>query len=125
MSLPPTSRSPETSPRTTFLTLPRELRRKIIYEAYYAFPAAIGIRPASRPEKLVVWARESILRLEPTSIQARHIISGFCFNLLNPANVLTANLKEVSEEMAEDVDYVVGKLAWIADLKELIEELKD
>lgn len=45
----------------------------------------------------------------------------FLAALLNMVRVLREDLEEVHEQMKEDVDYIVGKTAWIALLEEFEE----
>lgn len=95
--------------KPTLLTLPREIRQKIILEAYN------------------VDASEELLKNFIEMIRARGVrnILGYP-SLMLPrtremlfADAQTTILKEVHREMVADVEYVTGKLDWIAELRKI------
>ncbi|KAE9962537.1 hypothetical protein BLS_000207 [Venturia inaequalis] len=117
MADPPKTQPSRTT--TTFLTLPRELRQKIIHEAYNAL--RINCIPSAAP-RVLPFARR-MMRAFPPGHGDLDITRASCIEFLKAIKIFTASLKEAHEDIAEDVEYVIMKLGWFKDSAAIIEEL--
>lgn len=109
----------DSKPPVSFLSLPRELRQKIIFDTYDddVEQKQMGSYIFSTYDLMFMDYDDE--RGEPGrgSYSTR-----FFLRLLGAANTWTAALKEVHEEMKEDVDYVVERVGWINLLHNLTEK---
>lgn len=97
---------------TSFLSLPRELRQKIIAETFNA-NNQISERSTS-PTTLID------LAIHCAYFEATRYFDYDCADVLEVAETWTATLRKVHLDIVEDVEYVVGKVDWIEKVKGLI-----
>ncbi|QDS77769.1 hypothetical protein FKW77_005114 [Venturia effusa] len=123
MEKPPHPSPPK--PKTTFLTLPRELRQKIIFEAYSSLKLVYTL--GNVPETLL-WARGIIQKYPMSrgiSFSTPSNARSYLIEFLEMIEILTNDLERVHEDIVDDVDYVTEKLKWTEDIEALVEQLNE